>query len=42
MITWAVLLGLAAYALAIPYLDRHKAPAITYAADSSSGGTKLS
>lgn len=31
MVTWAVLIGLAGYALAIPYLDRGKPPAITYA-----------
>jgi hypothetical protein len=31
IVTWAVLVGLAAYALAIPYLDRNKAPAISYA-----------
>jgi uncharacterized membrane protein YecN with MAPEG domain len=31
MVTWAVMIGLAAYALAIPYLDRNKSPAITYA-----------
>ena len=30
--TWAVLLGLAAYAIAIPYLDRARAPAMTFTA----------
>lgn len=46
MVTWAVLLGLALYALAIPYLDRGRPASITFAASadspSSSGGTKLS
>jgi uncharacterized membrane protein YecN with MAPEG domain len=31
MVTWAILVGLAGYALAIPYLDRNEAPAISYA-----------
>lgn len=31
-ITWAVLIGLAAYALAIPYLHTGRAPGISYAA----------
>ena len=35
VITWLVLLGLAAYALAIPYLDRAREPAVHYAAQSA-------
>ena len=31
LITWAVLLGLAAYALAIPYLERSRPVSIQYA-----------
>jgi uncharacterized membrane protein YecN with MAPEG domain len=31
IVTWTVLIGLAGYALAIPYLDRGKPPAISYA-----------
>ncbi|HEX8667907.1 MAG TPA: MAPEG family protein [Allosphingosinicella sp.] len=31
LVTWLVLAGLAAYALAIPYLDRAKGPTIHYA-----------
>jgi len=31
-ITWAVLIGLAAYALAIPYFDSGRAPGTSYAA----------
>ena len=44
IVTWAVLVGLAAYALSIPYLSR-KAPDVSsaYALSSSAeGGTKLS
>jgi uncharacterized membrane protein YecN with MAPEG domain len=43
-VTWLVLIGLAAYALAIPYLDSGRPAPATYAgvATSSSGGTKLS
>jgi uncharacterized membrane protein YecN with MAPEG domain len=48
VITWAVLLALAGYALAIPYMDRGKTQTITYAAAAfspfpafASGGTKL-
>ena len=32
VVTWAVLLGLAVYALAIPYSDRGQAGGVTYAA----------
>ena len=32
VVTWGVLIGLAAYALSIPYLDRSERPAITYVA----------
>ena len=32
LLTWLVLLGLAGYALAIPYLEREAPPPITYAA----------
>ena len=31
IVTWAVLIGLAAYALALPYLARPEQPAISYA-----------
>lgn len=40
-ITWLVLLGLAAYAIAIPYLERMP-PAVTYASRLLSEATKLS
>lgn len=36
MVTWLVLLGLALYALTIPYLDRPKAGPVTYAAAAQS------
>jgi uncharacterized membrane protein YecN with MAPEG domain len=44
LVTLVVLLGLALFALAIPYLERGKPAGITYAAaaQSWSGGTKLS
>lgn len=38
LVTWLVLLGLAAYAIAIPYMERSMAP-LTYAFSSFSGGT---
>ena len=42
-ITWAVLIGLGAYAIAIPYMDRSQRPAISYAySDVAPSGTKLS
>ena len=43
-ITWLTLLGLGAYALAIPYIERREASSIQYAQTSLSfsGGTKLS
>lgn len=41
LVTWLVLLGLAAYAIAIPYLERTVTPPLTYAS-SAAGGTKLS
>lgn len=40
-VTWLCLLGLAAYALALPYLDRSKPGSVSYAM-SAPGGTKLS
>lgn len=40
-VTWLCLLGLAAYALAIPYLQRTEAAPVSYAS-SAPGGTKLS
>jgi uncharacterized membrane protein YecN with MAPEG domain len=44
LVTMLVLLGLAVYALVIPYLERGKVAGISYAAaaQSWSGGTKLS
>jgi len=36
VLTWAVLLGLAAYAISIPYLDRGR-PAVTFAATEARG-----
>ena len=42
LVTWLVLLGLAAYAIAIPYLERMETPSVTYASSVFSGGTKLS
>lgn len=44
LVTMVVLLGLAVYALVIPYLERGKLAGISYAAtlQSWSGGTKLS
>jgi hypothetical protein len=41
VITWTCLLGLAAYALAIPYLERSRPAPLSYAM-SAPGGTKLS
>ena len=43
-VTWLVLLGLGAYAITIPYMERREAPSIQYAQTSLSfsGGTKLS
>lgn len=41
IVTWLVLLGLAAYAIAIPYMERSMSP-MNYALSSSVGGTKLS
>jgi len=41
LISWLVLLGLGAYAIAIPYMERSIEP-ITYASSSEPGGTKLS
>lgn len=40
--TWLTLLGLAAYALAIPYTQPPQPSAVTYASSPFSGGTKLS
>jgi uncharacterized protein len=43
-VTWLILLGLAGYAIAIPYTERREVPSIRYAQDSSSlaAETKLS
>jgi len=40
-ISWLVLLGLAAYAIALPYLEQ-SGPSITYALSSNVGSTKAS
>lgn len=42
IVTWTVLLGLAGYAMAIPYMERAHRSGTTYASSSFSGGTKLS
>lgn len=41
IVTWATLVGLALYAIAIPYLDRMDRGAATYALASAGLGTKL-
>lgn len=38
IVTWLVLLGLASYAIAIPYMERSMAP-LTYTSSAFSGGT---